>query len=86
MALSIGVFPSSAIRIGQSILVVKEILDSKTVSITIDGGPPQLITEDKRTLILPDVYVFCGMKVNKPGVHESRLAFEAPRRIAINRI
>lgn len=86
MALAIGVTPGNKIRIGQSILHVQQVVAGEATTVSIDGGPQVLITEDKRTEILPTVFVQLGKFTANAGSSSSRLAFEAPRDIVIRKV
>jgi hypothetical protein len=83
MALSIGVSAGSKIKVGKSMVAVQE-ANRRMVTLKVDGGPTQIITEAERTEILPQVYVFIG--VGPDSGMNSRLAFEAPRSIQIDRV
>ena len=82
MALSIGVKQGSKISVGEHELEVKSILPSNVIVVSIDSGDDIVISEQPRTQLLPDVFVFSG--VGATG-HARRLAFEAPRSVAITR-
>jgi hypothetical protein len=53
------------------------------ITITIDGGKNILVTDQSKSIILPEVLAFSG--VGASG-NRSRLAFEAPRTIPIRRL
>jgi hypothetical protein len=86
VALSIGVVPGSRIMIGKSVVLVNEILNSNLVSLSVDGGPAFMVSDQERTQIAPEVMVFCGVKKPRNDSHVSRLAFEAPRNIIITKV
>lgn len=87
MALSLGVRKGFKWKVGNAILRVQEIINAKTIIVTINNGRAYTITDKERTEILPDVFVQCGVP---DGVfveeNSSRLAVEAPRSIEIERI
>lgn len=56
----------------------------KTIGISVDGEA-WTITEHERTEIAPEVYVFCG-QTKETGRRFSRLAFEAPKSVRIERL
>lgn len=92
MALSIGVKAGSKIKFGHSLLTVLSVDDGKRIEIEVQGAHPSdrryyMITEEQRTEIAQDVYVFCGADSKRWSEKEfSRIAFEAPRAIRINRV
>jgi hypothetical protein len=85
MALSIGVHVGSRIKVGQKVLTVHEIIRPDAVSVSVDDGPQFILSDQYSTEIAPEVRVFCGMARNSEH-QASRLAFEAPRSVKINRI
>ena len=85
MALSIGVNRGSKNQIGKSVLTVKEIRPG-TALVTVNDGPPILLTGSESTEVLPQVFVFVGVEGSVGRFCDSRLAFEAPRSIVIYRI
>ena len=82
MALSIGVRKGQSIKIGQEILTITDIQDRRVIHVTIAGRVFRL-TEAESSEIAPDVRASVG---SRPDQQYARIAFEAPRRIAINRI
>lgn len=82
MALSIGVSAGSKIDVGNHCVQVKTVVHPTLFILNVDGGEDITVTDKERVKILPEVYVFAG--VGGAGVG-NRLAFEAPRSIAINR-
>lgn len=82
MALSLGVKKGTRISIADHDLVVKQIEPTNRITVSLDGGPDLLVTEQERTEILPAVFVFSGVGATGNG---NRLAFVAPRSISITR-
>jgi sRNA-binding carbon storage regulator CsrA len=88
MSLSLGVRTGGQIKIGDDMLTVSSVArDGLTVRVNVRGREYQLSDEEK-TEVLPDVYVFCGVSAHTPwGLpFRSKLAFDAPRVIQIDRI
>ncbi len=86
MALSIGVSKGSKIQVGKHLLRVLEVQDSRHVSI-LYGDQRHLITDAERTEVEPGVFISCGIKQDRETTaNSSRIAFEAPMSIAINRV
>lgn len=83
MALSIGVSVGSKIDVGGHLLQITALAQPNLIVVTVDAGVPVVVSDQSRTEILPDVFVFSG--VGKAG-SANRLAFEAPRAIRISRI
>jgi len=83
MALAIGVTKGTKIRIGNMMLKVIDIVAGKCVRVAVDNGAPILVTDSERTPLAPNVFVSMGKSSSTSG---SRLAFEAPRAIPIERI
>lgn len=89
MALSIGVKAGSRIKFGQRVLEVLHVEDGRRIQVKVTGEDENrqyLITEEQRTLIGPETYVFCGVGKDWHDPAFSRIAFEAPRAIKINRV
>lgn len=84
MALSLGVEVGSTIQVGESKLVVEALLADGTIFVRV-GDEQFQITDQRRTQVLPDVYVSCGMPAVSRRDRFSKLAFEAPRHIKILR-
>lgn len=82
MALSIGVRKDQQIRIGQEILTITDIQNRREIYISIAGREFKL-TETQSQEIAPQVRASVG---SRPDQQYARIAFEAPRHIAINRI
>jgi hypothetical protein len=86
MALSLGVKAGSQVRVGTSMLRVLKILaGGKSISIEVDDRY-YLIGNQEKTEILPLVFVFCGIVGDWNSPLKSRLAFDAPRAVEIERI
>jgi hypothetical protein len=83
MALSLGVRKGSKITVGKHEVEVKDIIQSNLIMVSVDQGDDVLISDQKQTEILPDVFVFSGVGASGSG---NRLAFKAPREIAIRRV
>lgn len=77
------------IRIGGvHLLTVQEILAPNQVKVTFDGREI-LVTDLERAKLMDDVFVSCGLSMQKfggPAAQYSRLAFEAPRAVRIERL
>lgn len=91
MALSIGVTVGSRIQVGNDYVEVREVLTTELVSVTVNGDDPILIGNAEQTEIAPGVFLFCGVDLkvngkNLPDSHHSRLAFDAPLSVKINRV
>lgn len=89
MALVIGVTKGSRIRVDDSMLTVLQIMSDSAVLLHIaDGNLDKefLVTEEERTEVIEDVFVSLGRDHNSSGTNSSRLAFEAPLSIRINRL
>ena len=84
MALSIGVQVSDQIDIDDKTLIIKGI-SHKSAVVCFNGGKHQVISEEERTLIAPEVYVSLGA-AKKHSTQRCRLAFEAPRSIRIEKV
>lgn len=82
MALSIGVRKDQRIRIGTEILTVVDVQDRQNIRVSVEGRQYTL-REDESCEIAPEVRASVGSRPDQPY---ARIAFEAPRRIAINRI
>jgi hypothetical protein len=85
MALSLEVLAGSEIKIGKSVLRVLEVIHGTVVNVMV-GDRKFVITEEERTEVLPEVFVSCGVKPGWNKDERSRLAFEAPIDIRINRL
>lgn len=85
MALSLGVHKGSKVRVGSKNLEVLDIVYGETVSVRFDGHVHQ-VTDKQRTEIMPNVYVSYGLSRKETTLPTARLAFEAPREIAILRL
>lgn len=86
MALSIGIVPGSKIKVGNSVIRVDSVMNSNLVGLSLDGGPVFMVSDNEKTEVMPQVMVSCGVKAAREASHMSRLAFDAPRSISINRI
>lgn len=84
MALSIGVRKGSKIKVGECMLEVLALPETNQITVSFDGKQHTL-TDEERILLAPDVYASVGKTDASLGVHYSRIAFEAPRRIRIER-
>lgn len=85
MALSLGVQKGSRLSIGGQVIEVIDIDLGYSVDVLVHGKIHH-ITENERTLILPQVYVSYGRNPNSNDQFGARLAFAAPREIQINRV
>lgn len=91
MGLSLGVKEGARIRIGEdpAAVVHVEKVSSKLVKISVTAGHlPQVfdIVATERKLILPNVYCQLGKVDAQGGQSYTRLVFEAPRSIPIERV
>ena len=84
MALSLGVRKNQRIKIGESVLTVLEIVSSAIVRISF-GGKEYLVSDLERVKLGDEIYVQVGLSPTG-ATRYTRLAFEAPRRIKINRL
>ncbi len=88
MALSVGARKGKKIRVGGttgSVVLVDEVYAPNRVRLSVDDKT-FLVTDAERTEILPQVFVSCGFDdKGKAGNQYTRLAFEAPRSIRIER-
>ena len=85
MALSIGVNRGSQIQIGKSMVRVIDIRPG-TVVVAVNNGPAVILSENESTELMPEVFAFVGLDSKESRFCDSRIAFEAPRRIAITRV
>lgn len=76
-----GVSKGSRVKVGTHMITV-EAIHGRSLIISVDGGPPVHVTEQEQQLV-PNVKVFVG--VGATG-NSNRLAFIAPKEIAIHRI
>lgn len=86
MALSLGVREHDRITIGDSMVRVVSISGPNIIGISVNGGDVIYVSDTEKIEILPEVWVFCGRSDNQKFEKYSRLAFEAPRSIRIERI
>lgn len=86
MALSLGVSIGSEITLGpDNVLKVLDIVGGTQVKVQINGGKVFDIDDSERQEVLPDVFVSCGLSTTSRGAKTSRLAFEAPLSVKIDR-
>jgi hypothetical protein len=86
MALSLGVKNGSQIKVGTTTLRVRKVSNNgKSILIQVVNRR-FLVNDQDRTEILPDIFVFCGVTGDRAGERRSRIAFEAPRSIRIDRV
>ena len=88
IALSIGVNKKSKIRVGSSILKVRQVVSPTLIVVGLDDGPDLTVTDQQSTELMPGVTVFAGVGGRKrsiaPGSRDVvRLAFEADRSVEI---
>ena len=84
MGLSIGVQAGDHINIGDKTLVVQEVGPKLSV-VVYDGGKAQMVSEEERSMLAPEVYVSLGKAKGHSSRH-CRLVFEAPRSIRIGKV
>jgi hypothetical protein len=89
MALSLGVRGGKKVRFivkGKShIMTVLEVVSPSNVRVAFDGREI-LITDLERAKLMDNVFVSCGKEEDSIKEGYTRLAFEAPREIRIERI
>lgn len=89
MALSLAVREGDKISIGNHCLEVKAILpraranEANPIIVAVDGGEDIRVTEESKTKIFPEVFVFSGL--GGTG-NARRLVIDAPKNIAIRRL
>lgn len=86
MALSIGVAVDDTITVGSGLVRIQSFPETHVIVIEVinEGVTTEhIVTGKERLKIMPDVFVQVGLG---PAASGNRLAFEAPRRIAINRV
>lgn len=89
MALSLGVTKGSKVEIALAdrvVLVKVTNIDSATQLTLEVEGTAVTIDDKERVEILPQVFVSCGLSRPARGNRSTRLAFEAPLEIKINRV
>ena len=85
MALSIGVSVGGKVFVGDSVVTVRATVstpETDIIEVSVDDGPVVQLTELRTVELLPGVRVFVGKSPRESQVH---IAFDAPRRILINR-
>jgi len=89
MALSIGIRVGDKIAVDKHTVHVRSITEPNLIVVKVDKGDEQVISDQARTEIIPNVFVFVGVGGNEghylEGERSYRLAFEAPRSIIIHR-
>lgn len=88
MALSIGVKAGSKIKVKSvrdHIVEVLNVPSHDRLVISVDGVQFE-VTDKQRVEILPRVFVFCGSKDSRGVESYTRLAFEAPKIVRIERV
>lgn len=85
MALSIGISQGTKIVVDKDILTVEDIPKATHVVVNYKGRQ-YVVTDEERIEIHPNVFVSCGLSDERKHDHNSRLAFEAPRAIFIERV
>lgn len=94
--LSLAIHKGTKITIGEELLRVSEVSENG-LEIKLEVGGRKFIVSDKeRVLIAPQVFVSCGVRdgatvkwkdqFGMDSLPQSRLAFEAPLSIKINRV
>lgn len=71
--------------VGGDVLEVLEVEDKYRILVSF-RGQQYMITDQERTKLAADVFLSCGLWNGKGEPDESRLAFEAPRSIRIERL
>jgi len=85
MALVLGCKLGSKVRIGDNVVTISAIHSTEDVELEVNGSLFD-VSDDERTLILPDVWVQLGISKENSGLNYCKLAFEAPRSIRIERL
>lgn len=85
MALSLGVKRGKRILVGGRELVVRSVLAANSVLVSFEGREI-LVTDMQREELMPGVFVSCGLSLKAADNQYSRLAFEAPRSVRIERV
>jgi hypothetical protein len=83
MALSLGINVGTRVRVGDHCVEVKATLPGNRILLALDKGGEVMVSELETTAIFPGVKVCFGKTKSGKG---ERLAFEAPREIAVARI
>lgn len=88
MPLSLGVKKGSKVTVGDAMVEVREIVSLSEIHVSVNNGPAVVITNAERTEILPGVFLQAGRDEGAGHSTKSytRLAFDAPRSIPINRV
>lgn len=89
MALSLGVSGGSKIDISladQVVTIKVDRIHSASHLTLIVKGRKVEIDDKERVEILPEVFVSCGLSQPTRGNRSTRIAFEAPIEIGINRV
>lgn len=85
MALSIGVKAGARLTIGDKNMSVVKVVTPALIKILVDGKEFE-ITDLESTQVLPDVRISAGLWSGKGSQLYTRLAFEAPYHIRIERV
>lgn len=84
MALSLGVSVGDKIMVGKVPITILSIASPNIIGLDV-GGQTFFVSDAERVEILPEVWVQSGLPERRFR-SESRLAFEAPREIRIERV
>jgi hypothetical protein len=85
MALSIGVSQGTKIIVDKYELLVEDVPKATHVQVLF-RDKRYIVTDEERIEIYPNVFLSCGLSDERKHDHNSRLAFEAPRSIFIERV
>lgn len=87
MALSLGIKNGSKFLIGKDRMTVMEVGPGQRATVKVNDSQMMMVTDLCRTEVLPEVFVSFGpTRAAVHGINSCRLAFEAPRSIAITRV
>lgn len=85
MALSLGVFLGSRVKIGDVMLKVVSIEDPNIVGLQVGGGDIVYVSDVESVEVLPEVFIQSGRRDRKLD-KSTRIAIDAPKRIRIERV
>lgn len=85
MGLSLGVKKGLRIKVGSAMVAIQKVENHNLITVDVDGKE-YVITDQERVEVLPSVFLSCGQKDLRGTATYSRLLFEAPRTIRIERL
>jgi hypothetical protein len=74
----------SVIRVGDRLMTVGPMRSPYVVEVTMDGEPPFLLGSDRKTEVLPGVFVSIGYNPNMTNT--LKFLFDAPREVKIREL